>query len=72
MDLVIAVDTATAHLSGALGRPVWLILPPNPDWRWGAAGETTLWYGSMRLFRQMRSEAPAALFERIAGALAAL
>jgi Tfp pilus assembly protein PilF len=72
MDLVIAVDTATAHLAGALGRPVWLILPPNPDWRWGEAGETTSWYGSMRLFRRARGEDPAALFERISGELCLL
>ncbi len=71
MDLVIAVDTATAHLAGALGRPVWLILPPTPDWRWGDAGETTPWYGSMRLFRQARGEDRNAVFERITGALAA-
>lgn len=70
MDLVIAVDTATAHLAGALGRPVWLILPPNPDWRWGADGDSTPWYATMRLFRQARGEEPEAVFERVAEALA--
>ena len=71
MDIVISVDTATAHLAGALGCPVWLILPPNPDWRWGADGETSPWYGTMRLFRQTRGEDRRAVFERPAAALAA-
>ena len=52
MDLVITVDTAVAHLTGALGIPVWILLPFNPDWRWGSTGETTPWYPSARLFRQ--------------------
>lgn len=52
MDLVITVDTAVAHLAGALGRPVWLLLPFAPDWRWGLHAETTPWYPTMRLFRQ--------------------
>lgn len=52
LDLVITVDTATAHLAGALGVPVWTLLCHTPDWRWGLTGETCPWYPTMRLFRQ--------------------
>ena len=51
-DLVICVDTSVAHVAGALGRPVSLLLPFQPDWRWTLDGETSPWYSGMRLFRQ--------------------
>ena len=52
LDLVIAIDTAVAHLSGALGTPTWVLLNHAPDWRWQGAGSHSRWYASARLFRQ--------------------
>jgi tetratricopeptide (TPR) repeat protein len=54
LDLVIAVDTAVAHIAGALGKPCWLLLPVNADFRWMREGEGSAWYPTMRLFRQQR------------------
>jgi len=51
-DLLITSDTSVAHLGGALGVPTWVLLPSNPDWRWGRKGSKTLWYDSVVLFRQ--------------------
>jgi hypothetical protein len=54
LDLVISVDSMPAHLAGALGVPVWTLLQQEPDWRWMSQGERTVWYPTMRLFRQLR------------------
>ena len=52
MDLIITVDTAIAHLAGALCKPVWTIVSFSPDWRWLTQGATTDWYPTMKIFRQ--------------------
>jgi tetratricopeptide (TPR) repeat protein len=52
LDLIISVDTAVAHLAAAMGKPVWLLLPFIPDWRWLMDRQDTPWYPTMRLFRQ--------------------
>jgi tetratricopeptide (TPR) repeat protein len=72
LDLVISVDTAAAHLAGALGLPVWIALPSAPDMRWGLGREDSPWYPTARLFRQQRRAEWGAVFERIADELGVL
>jgi tetratricopeptide (TPR) repeat protein len=54
VDLLISVDTSVVHLAGAMGRPVWVLVPFQPDWRWLLGREATPWYPTARLFRQPR------------------
>jgi len=72
LDLVISADTATAHLAGALGRPVWVLLPAACDWRWLRDREDSPWYPSARLFRQSRRGDWPEVLERVARQLAQL
>jgi hypothetical protein len=55
LDLVISIDTAVAHLAGALGKPVWILLPFHPDFRWLRDREDSPWYPTAKLFRQTKS-----------------
>jgi tetratricopeptide (TPR) repeat protein len=71
-DLVISVDTSVAHLAGALGRPLWLLLPKPCDWRWMSHREDTPWYPAARLLRQTAPGAWADVLDRVALALATL
>jgi tetratricopeptide (TPR) repeat protein len=56
LDLVICIDTAIAHLAGALGKPAFVLLPYTPDWRWLGQREDTPWYPSLRLVRQPKPQ----------------
>jgi tetratricopeptide (TPR) repeat protein len=70
LDLVITVDTAIAHLAGAMGKPVWLLNRFDSCWRWQFETETTPWYPSLRQFRQDRSGDWAGVIHRVRDALA--
>lgn len=65
LDLVITLDSALAHLAGALGRPVWVALKQVPDWRWFLERDDSPWYPGMRLFRQPRDGDWAAVFAQM-------
>jgi hypothetical protein len=73
LDLVISVDTAAAHLAGAMGRPVWLLRRFEADWRWpDPEAQSTPWYASMRLFRQPKPGDWGTVMAQVGTALAAI
>jgi len=65
LDLLICCDTATAHMAGAMGVPVWVAVPYNPDWRWTLQGNETHWYNSMKLYRQENKDDWEEVFRKI-------
>jgi ADP-heptose:LPS heptosyltransferase len=70
LDLVVSVDTAVAHLAASMGKPVWMILPEAADWRWGASGDRTVWYPTMRLIRHEKNGEHESVVSRIRHELA--
>jgi hypothetical protein len=72
LDLLVTVDTSVAHVAGALGKPVWILLPHVPhDWRWLLEREDSVWYPTARLFRQRAPGDWAEVVARVTGELAA-
>jgi hypothetical protein len=65
MDLIVTIDTSVAHLAGALGRPVWVLLKSDADWRWLCDRADSPWYPTARLFRQQRPGDWAGVIERV-------
>lgn len=72
LDLVISIDTSVAHLAGAMGRPVWVLLPFAADWRYHVDRSDNPWYPSMRLFRQQKEADWSAPLQELKQALASL
>jgi ADP-heptose:LPS heptosyltransferase len=72
LDLVISVDTSVAHLAGALGKPIWVLVTYVPDWRWLIGRDDSPWYPSARVFRQDASRDWEAVVARVRTALAEL
>jgi Glycosyltransferase family 9 (heptosyltransferase) len=72
LDLVITVDTAVAHLAGAMGKSVWILLPFEADWRWLLNRNDSPWYPTMRLFRQIQFGSWGAVLEDMKSALSEL
>jgi hypothetical protein len=71
LDLLVCVDTSLGHLSGAAGRPAWVMLPYAPDWRWLMQRADSPWYPSLRLLRQEGPKAWTGLIQRVANDLTA-
>ncbi|HWA95163.1 MAG TPA: tetratricopeptide repeat protein [Terracidiphilus sp.] len=69
LDLVVTTDTCIAHLAGAMGKPVWILLPYRADWRWMLGTDETPWYPTARLLRQGEPDGWAELVERVVGEL---
>ncbi|HIN22054.1 MAG TPA: hypothetical protein EYM71_09495, partial [Rhodospirillales bacterium] len=69
LDMVISVDTSIAHLAGALGKPVWVVLPYPGDWRWMLDRDDSSWRPTARLFRQNRPGSWTPVFDRLRRAL---
>lgn len=65
LDLLISCDTSVCHLAGAMGKPCWMCVAYNPDWRWGVEGNTTEWYDSLRIFRQPARHDWKSVFEEV-------
>jgi tetratricopeptide (TPR) repeat protein len=72
LDLVISVDTSVVHLAAAMGRPVWLLVPFVPDWRWLLGRNDSPWYPTLRIFRQGETREYRSVIERVRVELAAL
>lgn len=72
LDLVVAVNSTVAHLAGAMGKPVWLILPKAPDWHWRAKDGRSIWYPNVRIFRHDKSHRQGHVFALLRHELAKL
>ena len=72
LDIVISADTSVAHLSGALGRPTWILLPYTPDYRWLLDRDESPWYPTVRLFRQSKTRDYAEVLDRVRSELKSL
>jgi ADP-heptose:LPS heptosyltransferase len=72
LDLVVATDSVEAHIAGAMGKPVWVLLPLGNDWRWVDSRDDSVWYPTMRVFRQAQDGSWDRAIARIADGLAAM
>ena len=72
LDLIVTTDTVEAHLAGAMGKPVWVLLPLGNDWRWVDERDDSVWYPTMRVFRQSTDGSWNRALSRVADAMAAM